>query len=108
MSEEKADNKPLEKPSEAISQEVSQGNKQQECPPISTQIEWHEFAGKTEAGDQGISLKPLGSHDSDPFVSQDIVQSQPLPAQIVPTPVQTTTTPPPPTQTSSSDSEAGE
>lgn len=39
--------------------------------------ELHEsFAGKAEAGDQGILLKPVGGHDTDPFAQQDTTSSQ--------------------------------
>jgi hypothetical protein len=51
-------------------------------------------ATKLQSGDQGISLKPMGSHDTDPFVSQDIRPA--LPSQVSgvqnnpPPPVQST------------------
>ncbi len=84
MSEEEADNKPVEKPTKVISQEVSQDNQQQESPPISKQIEIREFAGKAEAGDQGVFFSPtIDINTPDPFVSQDIVQSQPTPVQTI-------------------------
>ena len=46
--------------------------KPQEGPKEIKVIELNEsFAGKSQPGDQGILLKPVGSHNTDPFVSQD-------------------------------------
>lgn len=94
MSDEKLVNQPPEKPTVVNPpQEASQHNNPTKQTNESKKVELNEsFAGKTEAGDQGISLKPIGSHNSDPFVSQDIIQAQPLPTPITPTPVQSPVT----------------
>ncbi len=106
MSDEKPENKPTENPTIVNPpQEISQESKPVEKPIEDKKVELNEsFAGKTEAGSQGISLRPLGSHATDPFVSQDTTQSQPPPAQ--PSPVQQII--PSSTQSSGNDSSDGE
>jgi hypothetical protein len=77
MSDENADAVQPEKPS-VTPQVTPQESKQAEI----KSFEFAESAIKN-AGDQGISLNPVGGHDTNPFVSQDIVQVQPA-VQIVP------------------------
>ncbi|MBE0684354.1 MAG: hypothetical protein IH589_20810 [Anaerolineales bacterium] len=105
MSDENADVVQPEKPSVAP-QVVPQEIKPQEKTPEIKQVDLSESFTKN-AGDQGISLNPVGSQATNPFTAQDIVQSQP-PAQVVtPTPSAEIVTPPPPAQ-SSGGSDAGE
>lgn len=89
--------------------ETPQVSRPQEAPKESKVIELNEsFAGKSQPGNQGILLNPVGGHNTDPFVSQDIPASPISPESIMPqaampldspTPVvpQTTTTPAVPT-----------
>ena len=98
MSDEKAENKPLEKPVGSKPQETSQASKPQEKPTEVRPVELSEsFANK--AGDQGVFFNPaVGINTPDPFVSQDVTPSQPPPAQtIAPTlpPAQPATPTPP-------------
>jgi len=82
MSDEKTDNKPVEKPNQTKPQETSKETKPQEKDVQGNLVELREsFAGKS--GDQGVFLQPVGSHDTDPFVAQDITQPQPTSSQQV-------------------------
>lgn len=104
MSDENVNNVQPEKPSIVAPQE----SKQQEKPPEIKQINFSESAIKN-AGDQGISLNPVGGHNTNPFVSQDIVQSQPPVQMIVPTPPSAEAIiQPPQAQSSGGGSDAGE
>lgn len=108
MSDEKVDNAQPEKSSVITPQEAHQESKQQEKPPEIKQVNLSESATKN-AGDQGISLNPVGGHDTNPFVSQDIVQSQPVVQIETPTPPSVETVIPPlPPQSSGGGGDAGE
>ena len=109
MSDENAENKPLEKPIESKPQETSQTSKPQEKPTDVRPVELREsFANK--AGDQGVFFNPvIGINTPDPFVSQDVSPSQPPLAQTVaptPTPAQPITPTPP--VSSEADNSSGE
>jgi len=106
MSDENADTVQPEKPS-VTPQVVPQESKQQEKPPEVKQVDFSESLTKN-AGDQGVFFNPtIGVNTPDPFVSQDIVQTQlPLVQTITPPPpVQTITLP---TQSSGGESSGGE
>jgi hypothetical protein len=49
---------------------MPKGSDNDQPSPDNRSVQLSEYAHK-KAGDQGILLKPLGSHDTDPFVSQD-------------------------------------
>ena len=104
MSDEKINNPQPEKTPVVTTQEVHQENK----PSETKQVNLAEAAIKN-AGDQGISLNPVGSHATNPFVAQDVVPAQP-PAQTVVTqpPVAKAVNPPPTAQSGGSKSDAGE
>ncbi len=79
MSESKSEIKSSEKTIEVKTQMMPQ-----EKTTEGKQVQLNEsFAGKTEAVNQGISLKPLGSHASNPFSKPQDVQVQPLPSQTI-------------------------
>lgn len=101
MSDEKNDNKPVEKPNQTKPQESSKETKPQEKDVQGNLVELREsFSGKS--GDQGVFLKPVGSHDTDPFVPQDTTQPQPPSSQQVITPPSSSV------QSSGNDSDSGE
>ncbi len=90
MSDENVDNVQPEKTSVITPQEAPQENKQQEKPPEIKQVDFSESAIKN-AGDQGVFFNPkIGVSTPDPFVSQDIVQTQPPPTQTITLPTQST------------------
>jgi len=102
MSDEKND-QPQETPKETKSQELRNENKPQEGPKETKIIQLNEsFAGKSQPGDQGILLNPVGSHNTDPFVSQDTPAS---PATSTP---QTTTTPSAPVPVAQADTSSSD
>ena len=104
MSDEKTNNPQSEKPPVATPQELHQESK----PPETKQLNFSESAIKN-AGDQGISLNPVGSHATNPFVAQDIVQVQPPAQTIAPKPLSAeAVTPQPTAQSSGSTSDVGE
>lgn len=71
MSDEQ-NNKPQETSTENKPQESPPESKPQEGPKETKVIHLNEsFAGKSQPGDQGIALKPVGGHDTNPFTSQD-------------------------------------
>ena len=105
MSDEQTNNSQPEKPSTNTPREAQQESKPQEKPSETKQLNFSESAVKN-AGDQGISLNPVGSHNTNPFMAQDIVQTQPA-AQITPPPT-ATVTPPPAAQSRGDTHEAGE
>ena len=109
MSDEKAENKPPEKTMDSKPQETSQASQPQEKPTEVKPVELTEtFANK--AGDQGVFFNPVvGINTPDPFVSQDVTPSQPLPTQtIAPTSPPTQPTPPTSSIPSGNDTDTGE
>jgi len=104
MSDEKTNNPQPEKQPVATPQDAHQ----ESTSPETKQINFSESAIKN-AGDQGISLKPVGSHDTNPFLSQDIAQTQPAGPTVAPKPLSAeAVTPPPAAQSGGSTSDVGE
>ena len=98
-------NQPQETPKESTSQKLNNESKQQEGPKDTKVIELNEsFAGKSQPGDQGVFLKPIGSHATNPFTPQDTIQpSSPTPSQPEDSP--STSMPPAQADTSTSSTE---
>ncbi|MBI5353790.1 MAG: hypothetical protein HZB50_14195 [Chloroflexi bacterium] len=108
MPDEKNENIQHEKTPLITPRETSQESKQQEKPPEIKKLDFAEAAIKN-AGDQGISLNPVGSHTTNPFMAQDTVQPQPSVQMVTPTPPSVEAViPPAPAQSSEGGSNAGE
>ena len=102
MSEEQSNSVQPEKSSVTTQNQESSQNNGSEV----KQLNFSESAIKN-AGGQGVSLKPVGSHTTNPFTSQDVTQAQP-PTQVQPSSQIVTPPPSDASGNSSSNNNAGE